>query len=138
MNLRWLLGNFTDPQYKLPRKEQFRLSWVAHEKYLSEAKFWGWTAIIVAPAIIALGLLGRMLDAMGYGGENMAYLIGLGIMLLIFWPWCAWMYRYTYIKPIRRAMREEGFDLCIECGYELRGLPDDVTKCPECGSDRPS
>jgi hypothetical protein len=30
----------------------------------------------------------------------------------------------------------EGFDICIECGYWLRGLGDDVKECPECGAKR--
>ncbi len=45
MNLRWLLGNFADPQYKLSRREQWELSRLAHEKYMPGRVFFGWTAL---------------------------------------------------------------------------------------------
>jgi len=43
-----------------------------------------------------------------------------------------WMYRHE----IRLAMRALGFELCLECGYWLKGLPDDEPRCPECGAER--
>jgi hypothetical protein len=27
--------------------------------------------------------------------------------------------------------------MCLECGYWLRGLTDDIEHCPECGTPRP-
>ncbi len=39
-------------------------------------------------------------------------------------------------KSIFRAMRSLGFELCTNCGYWLKGLSDDTTKCPECGWQR--
>ena len=137
MNLRWLLGNFTDPQYELPRSEQFRLSWVAHEKYLSWTAFIAWTAVVIAPFIVLYAMLDPLLGLFGLGGQPVARLIAMGLLIPLLWLWSAWIYRYTYVKPIRRAMRDEGFDLCLECGYHLRGLPDDTSKCPECGAARP-
>ena len=32
------------------------------------------------------------------------------------------------------AMRRHGFELCTECGYWLKGLPDGTERCPECGA----
>ena len=31
-------------------------------------------------------------------------------------------------------MRRRGFDLCTRCGYWLKGLGPDQTRCPECGA----
>ena len=31
------------------------------------------------------------------------------------------------------ALREMGYDVCLSCGYWLRGLGDEVKRCPECG-----
>lgn len=35
-----------------------------------------------------------------------------------------------------RATRRHGYDVCVRCGYWLRGLDDDTKHCPECGSAR--
>ncbi len=39
-------------------------------------------------------------------------------------------------ESILRAMRSRGFELCTNCGYWLKGLADDVRRCPECGKRR--
>ncbi|MHC4934318.1 MAG: hypothetical protein ACYTGV_19265, partial [Planctomycetota bacterium] len=39
---------------------------------------------------------------------------------------------------ILRAMRRRGYELCTTCGYWLKGLDDDVERCPECGAARES
>jgi hypothetical protein len=46
--------------------------------------------------------------------------------------------RSVYAPHVRRAVREFGYDLCLECGYWLHGLTDDIKRCPECGTPRPS
>jgi hypothetical protein len=136
MNLRWLLGNFTDPQYALARRDQFRLSNLAHERYVSRKAFWLRTAVILAPLIGFFALLKPALAWMGYGGQTGPYVIAIGVVVVLFWPWSAWMYRSLYVGPIRRAMRQAGYDLCIACGYDLRGLPPERDCCPECGAAR--
>ena len=38
------------------------------------------------------------------------------------------------VAPLARGLlQERGIDVCIRCGYWLRGLGKDVTNCPECG-----
>ncbi len=37
----------------------------------------------------------------------------------------------------RRVLRQKGIDVCIWCGYGLQGLGSEITRCPECGKDRP-
>jgi hypothetical protein len=44
--------------------------------------------------------------------------------------------RYCYGPMVRRVMRAHGHDICGKCGYWLRGLGDDVKRCPECGTRR--
>lgn len=136
MNLRWLFGNFTDPQYELPRREQFRLSNLAHRKFVDSHAFFIRTAIIIVPFLVALAALEPLLHRLGYRASSPAYAIGIAVLIFIFWVWCAWMYRALYIVPIRKVMREKGYDLCLNCGYDLRGQPDDAQRCPECGAER--
>jgi hypothetical protein len=75
-----------------------------------------------------MGVIGFPANTSTYWGALLASIF------LVFWPWSAFMYRALYVKPIRRAMRENGFDLCIECGYDLRNLAQSSDKCPECGT----
>lgn len=46
-----------------------------------------------------------------------------------------WMYNHGLRKPfqhaLRCALREKGVPLCLNCGYDLHGLPGN--RCPECG-----
>ncbi len=36
----------------------------------------------------------------------------------------------------RRILRKAGQLNCRECGYSLRGLPESIAACPECGAAR--
>jgi hypothetical protein len=54
-----------------------------------------------------------------------------------------WLTRTTIVNtqlgPLyRRELRARGYDICIQCGYWLRGLGDEVKNCPECGAERDS
>jgi len=46
--------------------------------------------------------------------------------------------RRPWIIAARHAVRDIGRDVCVRCGYWLRGLADDVPACPECGMKRES
>jgi hypothetical protein len=48
----------------------------------------------------------------------------------------ALLQRYRFAPCVYRATRQHGHDVCIKCGYWLRGLPDDRRHCPECGAAR--
>jgi hypothetical protein len=36
-------------------------------------------------------------------------------------------------KALRGQLLEAGVSVCVACGYDLRGLPTRVERCPECG-----
>ena len=44
--------------------------------------------------------------------------------------------RYRFAPCVYRATRQHGYDVCAKCGYWLRGLSDDIKRCPECGLAR--
>lgn len=138
MNLRWLFGNFTDPQYNLSRRDQHRLSMAAHKRYLSWYRFWGYSLVVIA---VPIGLAYRfgipaVLDLLGLAKHTPGHTWAFAVVSLLVWPYSAWAYRTLYINPVRQAMRDHGYDLCIACGYDLRGLGDTVDRCPECGAKR--
>ena len=136
MNLRWLFGNFADPQYGLSHKEQHKLSDLAHKKFTPRLAFLRFTIIAVAPAAIGFLALSPILARLGMRGQNGPFLVGAALIGLLLWPWCAWVYHFLYVKPFRMAMRERGYDVCVGCGYRLEGLGVDVERCPECGRER--
>jgi len=137
MNLRWLFGNYADPQYDLTRREQHALSTLAHKKYLAPKLFWGWTALIVIPIALAfMFALPLTLNWLGKNGQTGPEIIGVVIVLLSSWPYFGWMYRTLYTRPFRKAMREKGYDICLNCGYNLMGLDETSPRCPECGQRR--
>ena len=141
MNLRWLFGNFTDPQYKLSRADQKRLTMKAHSTFLPARHMWLMTLALILIMIGSYRLVHSQLQALliMLGVPSTAAILSFswtGILASILWisfVWfaSAWAYHFIYIKPIRRAMREEGFILCINCGYDLRGAEHEA--CPECG-----
>lgn len=73
-------------------------------------------------------------------GRIIAHMIGAGLMALsvaivsiVLGHWLLWS---IWSRSFRRALREIGRDVCVECGYWLRGLDNHVTRCPECGAGR--
>lgn len=44
--------------------------------------------------------------------------------------------RHGYAPLVRLAARQHGYDVCLKCGYWLRGLGETIERCPECGTIR--
>ena len=44
--------------------------------------------------------------------------------------------RSRFAPCVYQATRRHGYDVCIKCGYWLRGLSADIQHCPECGAGR--
>ena len=66
--------------------------------------------------------------------------VGLLILLLLFaptlWIWGCLLYGLVSRPEHYHRIRLEGFDICLKCGYWLRGLGDEIRNCPECGTKR--
>lgn len=84
MNLRWMLGNFTDPQYCIPRREQFRLSNIAHRRFVSYRAYCWRAVLIVLPLLVALKLLRPALGWLGYAGQTGPFIVALLMIVLLF------------------------------------------------------
>ncbi len=44
--------------------------------------------------------------------------------------------RCRFAPCVYRALRQRGHDVCLKCGYWLRGLNENISRCPECGRQR--
>lgn len=59
--------------------------------------------------------------------------IVMAVALLLFLAGTAWSVR-AHVGPLyRRELRQRGYEICLNCGYWLRGLAEDAGRCPECG-----
>ncbi len=90
--------------------------------------------LIVTPlaAIFVGGFVADWLQSLGLG-RIPAALIGpptVAALCVLFFISLAWR---MYIKPLRRALRDIGREVCEHCGYDLREI--ETTNCPECGAD---
>ncbi len=73
-----------------------------------------------------------------YGPSNVGqmailFTIYTGLWVLVFSIVMRFSVAPVARRLLRERLRERGIDACIRCGYWLRGLGKDVTKCPECG-----
>jgi len=56
------------------------------------------------------------------------------LAILLFVIGGAVLQRYRFAPCVYRATRDHGHHVCLGCGYWLKGLGDDTTRCPECGT----
>lgn len=139
MNLRWLVGNYADPEFQLTRARQREVTRLAHHKHLAGVTLWTWTIAMTIAGWLAVGLAVRPLSTLLLNNglpPVAAFLTSILTLCAAVCLMAAWLYRLIYAKPVRRAMRDLGYDVCIGCGYRLRGLNDDIARCPECGHPR--
>lgn len=87
-----------------------------------ECLLWGRTKSLFIHVLLLLLLSRVWLAALNYGS-----------MLILFTAW--WFGNYLASNALRRGIRaylcQHGQPMCLECGYNLRGLV--TPRCPECG-----
>lgn len=136
MKIRWLWGNYIEPEWKLSRPEVREVHRIVKKRHVRPAALFGLTAAWLAIMLAALKLLHLpaigLLGSLGLWSWH-AWMIGMAMIILPLMVLAIWTFRWVYTKPVRMAMRELGYDVCPGCGYWLRGLDDRVQHCPECG-----
>lgn len=75
--------------------------------------------------LVTLGLGKGATAALGMGSVTLACTV---TFIAVFWR--------MYVRHMRRALGEMGYEVCLSCGYWLRGLDEDIDRCPECGRQR--
>jgi len=136
MNSRWLWFDYVPPTLELPaplRRRARRRAWArfspaAREKLM----FLGALGPVVLGAALCLQLATR--------GRGSAVAVDLAIMLysaglLASWVLGAIVGARTYGRLLYGVLHELGCcEICMHCGYWLRGLPQQHPICPECGT----
>ena len=65
------------------------------------------------------------------------FYIAMQILLVpLSWIWMSIVYGLFLRPEYYYRIHLEGYDVCLGCGYWLRGLDESIKKCPECGTER--
>lgn len=139
MNIRWLWGNYIEPEWKLSRAESREVHRIVKKRYVRPVALFGltgtWLVIIYGSAWLLHGPVAGGMARLGLQYPT-SWLVGMVLILLPLMVVAIWSFRWVYTRPVRMAMRELGYDVCPRCGYWLRGLDSEVARCPECGAER--
>ena len=128
------------PLTKQERKAIHRDAWK-----LWWANKWNFALYLMLPGIYLLTVFfasdvgGRVATFIGATGSiYRLFRAGAPVALLVicFVVGGAVLQRHRFAPCVYRATRGRAYDVCFKCGYWLKGLSDDVKRCPECGTQR--
>ncbi|MDY7110095.1 MAG: hypothetical protein SYC29_15800 [Planctomycetota bacterium] len=91
---------------------------------------------VLAVPVVALLLAGSWLLFPGLWYEELTPIVVVFWFVLGGYLGLAYVMGRFAAPACWRALRERGFEVCLNCGYWLRGLPEDEDRCPECGAKR--
>jgi hypothetical protein len=141
MSIRWRWLGYVDRDLPLTREQ--RLEAQARANILGDRVPGLRNRIILITLALPVGVIGggpvlafwlaRVIPINGtlaFLGYVAACVIAVWLYMRLVWSW--------YARPLRQALREMGHDVCTECGYWLRDLPPESTRCPECGAEHDS
>ncbi len=140
MNLRWLLFDYADPDLPLSFWKRQKIAWrlVLIWKLPRSARR-GRIVFVLAfavPQILVVSSLPRLIDGFANAWFAGTWPLAIVALAVALWIWGCILYGLLSRAEHYHRIRLEGFDICLKCGYWLRGLAEDVTNCPECGTKR--
>ena len=126
----------TPQERKAVHREAWKLWW---------ANKWNLILYLALPAFYLLTVFsasdvgGRLATLIGVGGWiHRLFRAGAPFVLFVacFVVGGAVLQRLRFAPCVYRALRYHGYEVCARCGYWLRGLGNDILRCPECGTLR--
>lgn len=138
MNVRWLMFDYADPALPMTFRQRLRAAFrtlplitLPPGFLLARVKFTGAIAPMLFVPHLGLFLLLPMQPAV-----LRLYAVLVFLWVPVFWIWSCFAYGLICRREHFHRIRLEGFDVCMGCGYWLRGLDEEVKRCPECGAAR--
>ncbi len=128
--------SLTKEERKAIHREAWKLWW---------ANRWNFALYLTLPAFYLLTVFfasdvgGRIASTIGASGLiHRLFRAGAPVVLFVlcFVVGGAILQRSRFAPCVYQATRRLGHDVCLKCGYWLRGLGDDIARCPECGTER--
>lgn len=139
MRTRWLLLGYVHTQLPISREErravEKRANAIAGRRKFFVFKL-ATVSVILLGGFVGCGPIAAVWLWRQQGFHPIFALI-VGVMTAAFgvvaysmlvWRW--------YTLPMRQALNELGYNVCVRCGYWLRDLDPDTPSCPECGAPR--
>jgi predicted RNA-binding Zn-ribbon protein involved in translation (DUF1610 family) len=95
-----------------------------------------WSILESALLLIVILWVFPMSQTFGPVGRY-AVIIGLPLIICLpFWLMIAMAFNRSHAPFVRQALNDMGHAVCVNCGYGLRGLTGESSRCPECGAVR--
>ena len=140
MNLRWLLFDYADPDLPLSFWKRQKLIWrhipvwkmpqpLRRGRLICGILI----AVPLLPAPVFSAYLSQLFGNMSHWG---VLFLTVFLFTVMSWTWGCFVYGLTSRAEHYYRIRLEGFDVCLGCGYWLRGLDETIKTCPECGTER--
>ncbi|MCH8824643.1 MAG: hypothetical protein IH984_14180 [Planctomycetes bacterium] len=140
MNLRWLLFDYADPALPLSFWKRQKITWRPipiwkMPKSLRRGRILC-IAFGIAPFAIATPFMPFLFNQLIRLSHNVTWYPLVVLYIAVVWSWGCFIYGLTSRTEHYYRIRLEGYDVCLGCGYWLRGLDETIRACPECGTDR--
>jgi hypothetical protein len=100
---------------------------------------WDWAigvGVLIAVVIVVTLTLRAFMHRMPIVGDfprQVQEILRLAIILVVFFITLRLLHRWGAPEQLREKLIAAGVPVCRGCGYALKGLPADSSKCPECG-----
>lgn len=129
----------------LPELEQFeseeqkQRALAELEKEAGNPLSWDWVigvGILIAVVVtttFTLRWLTHRIPVVADFPRHVHELIRVGTTIVVFLVMLRWLHRWGAGEQLREKLIAAGVPVCRGCGYSLKGLPADVSKCSECG-----
>lgn len=95
--------------------------------------FWLAILLLVSSAVAARFVAAWLLSYVHWHHEVEDLLRALSMILVAFFV-LRRLHRWGAAGDLRRKLLAAGIPICLKCGYLLRGLPLEPSRCPECGT----
>lgn len=139
--LRAIWPDFIDAELPLTKKEREEITRQAWKQWSGTGRNIALSMLLLAAwlllMMVAIGLLdpllARAMITLPGWLSGTAPTVGFGVIPVL----GGLIFRRIGFAPcVYRATRMAGMDVCLRCGYWLRGLAESEIHCPECGAIR--
>lgn len=140
-SFQWMVRRYTGAHVELTADELKRVEQRCNEIVARhQRRFWIILLLTALTTALTAALGGRLLGPVmaAWTGWHRDWCTGGCAVALAVITIAVWLFIYTllYVRPLRRALSELGYEVCEKCGYWLRDLPRATARCPECGTPR--
>lgn len=138
MNWRWLLFDYADPSIPLSFAQRVRVAFRRIPIWKLSARMRRGRYLMFAATILPVAIpnvLSLFVHVQVKWTPLLAGTVFVTYMPAL-WLWFCLVYGWTCKREHFYRISLEGFDVCLDCGYWLRGLCEVVKQCPECGAER--